>query len=110
MEVHIKPFGITTMPHACLLGLAGAWPSLAVHVLGQADVGDTGSILTDEVDMRVEDGGVHRFAVFTQNYGDQKPTNQLYVIFSNGSFQLAVLNFFLFLNKHPFRVTIYHIE
>lgn len=71
MEVHIEPFGITAMPHTRLLRLAGAWPALAVDVLRQADVGYAGGILTDQMDMGIEDGGVHWLAVFTQHCGDR---------------------------------------
>lgn len=58
------------MPHTRLLRLAGAWPALAVDVLRQADVGYAGGILTDQMDMGIEDGGVHWLAVFTQHCGD----------------------------------------
>lgn len=68
--MHIEPFGIAAMPHTRLLRLAGAWPALAVHVLRQADVGYAGGILADQMDVGVEDGGVHWLAVFTQHYGD----------------------------------------
>lgn len=68
--MHIEPFGIAAMPHTRLLRLAGAWPALAVHVLRQADVGYAGGILADQMDVGVEDGGVHWLAVFTQHCGD----------------------------------------
>lgn len=60
------------MPHASLLRLAGARPPLAVDVLRQANVGDAGSLLANQMDVRVEDGGVHWLAVFTQNCGDNE--------------------------------------
>lgn len=72
MEVHVEPLGVAAMPHARLLRLAGARPPLAVDVLRQADVGDAGGLLANQMDVGVEDGGVHWFAVFTQNYGDKK--------------------------------------
>lgn len=68
--MHVEPFGIAAMPHTRLLRLAGARPALAVDVLRQADVGDAGGLLTDQMDVGVEDGGVHRLAVFTQHCGD----------------------------------------
>lgn len=74
--MHIEPFGVTAMPHTSLLRLAGTRPSLTVDVLRQTNVGDAGGILADQMDMGVEDGGVHRFAVFTQNY-DGKMQNAL---------------------------------
>lgn len=67
--MHVEPFGIAALPHARLLRLAGARPALSVHVLRQADVRYAGSILADQVDVRVEDGGVHGLAVFTQHWG-----------------------------------------
>lgn len=68
--MHIEPFGIAAMPHTCLLRLAGAWLALAVDVLCQADVGYAGGVLADQVDVGVEDGGVHWLAVFTQHCGN----------------------------------------
>lgn len=67
MEVHVEPFGIPAVPHPRLLRLAGARPALAVHVLRQADVGDAGGLVPDQVHVGVQDGGVHRLAVFTQH-------------------------------------------
>lgn len=69
VEVHVEPLGVAAMPHTSLLWLAGARPSLTVDVLRQADVGDAGGILANQMDVGVENGGVHWFAVFTQNYG-----------------------------------------
>lgn len=67
--MHVEPLGVAAVPHARLLRLAGARPALAVYVLRQADVGYAGGVLADQVDVRVEDGGVHRLAVFTQHCG-----------------------------------------
>ena len=69
VEVHVEPLGVAAVPHARLLRLAGARAALAVHVLRQADVGDAGGILADQVHVRVEDGGVHRLTVLTQHWG-----------------------------------------
>lgn len=78
--MHIEPFGIAAMPHTRLLRLAGAWPALAVHVLRQADVGYAGGVLADQMDVGVEDGGVHWLAVFTQHCGDESvPISCLYL-------------------------------
>lgn len=65
--MHVEPFGITAMPHTCLLRLAGARLALAVSVLRQANVGYAGRVLADQMDVGVEDGGVHRLAVLTQH-------------------------------------------
>lgn len=65
VEVHAEPLGVAAVPHACLLRLAGARAALAVHVLRQADVGDAGGVLADQVHVGVEDGGVHGLAVLT---------------------------------------------
>lgn len=64
--MHVEPLGVAAVPHARLLGLAGSRPALGVHVLRQADVSDAGGLLADQVHVWVEDGGVHRLAVFTQ--------------------------------------------
>ena len=44
------------MPHTGLLGLAGAGPALPVDILREADVGDAGGVLADDVHVRVQDG------------------------------------------------------
>lgn len=67
VEVHIEPFGVAALPHARFLRLAGARSALAVHVLRQADVGYAGRVVADQMHVRVEDGGVHGLAVFTQH-------------------------------------------
>lgn len=67
MEVDVKPLAITAMPHTCLLRLAATWAALAVDVLRQPDIRNTGSILPDEMNMRIEDSGVHRLVVLTQH-------------------------------------------
>lgn len=65
MKVHVEPLGVAAVPDSRLLGLAGARPALTVHVLGQADVSDAGGVFSDQVHVRVQDGGVHGFTVFT---------------------------------------------
>ena len=76
--MHVEPLGLAAMPHARLLRLAGARPALAVHVLRQADVGDAGGVLADQVDVGVQDGGVHRLTVFTQHCGDRNSSAVCY--------------------------------
>lgn len=73
--MYIEPFGITALPHTRFLRLAGARPTLAVYVLRQADVRYAGGVLADQVDVRVEDGGVHGLAVFTQHCGGETCTD-----------------------------------
>lgn len=72
VEVDVEPLGIAPMPHAGLFRLAGARPPLSVDVLRQANVGDAGGVLTNQMHVGVEDGGVHGFAVFTQNCDNTK--------------------------------------
>ena len=67
VEVHVLPPALAAVPHARLLRLAGARPALAVHVLGEADVGDAGRVLADQVHVGVEDGGVDGLAVLGQD-------------------------------------------
>lgn len=67
--MYILPLAISPVPHAGLLGLAGAGPALAIDVLGEADVGDAGCVLPDDVHVRVQDGGVDRLAVLGQHCG-----------------------------------------
>lgn len=74
VEVHVEPLGVAAVPHTRLLRLAGARMALAVHVLRQADVGDAGGVLADQVDVRVEDGGVHRLTVLTQHWRRTRDT------------------------------------
>ena len=65
--MHVLPLALPAVPDACLLGLAGARPALGVHTLGEADVGDAGGVLADQVDVRVQDGGVDGLAVLSQD-------------------------------------------
>lgn len=60
----ILPLAVATVPHPGLLRLGGPWPPLQVDVLGEADVGNAGRILPNQVDVRVQDGGVDGFVVF----------------------------------------------
>lgn len=70
--MHVEPFGVAAMPHTRLLRLTGARAALTVHVLRQTDVGDARGVLADQVDVGVEDGGVHWLTVFTQHCMDGK--------------------------------------
>lgn len=66
MEMDILPFGVPTMPHPRLFRLAAAWPALPIHILREADVGDAGGLLSNQVHVRVEDGGVDGLTVLRQ--------------------------------------------
>lgn len=72
VEVDVLPLAVSAMPDASLLWLAGPRPTLAVNELSQADVGDAGCILADQVHMGVQDGGVDRLAVLSQNWKDDE--------------------------------------
>jgi hypothetical protein len=49
VEVYVLPLAITAVPHTCLFGLAGTGPALPIDVLCEADVGNAGCVLTDDV-------------------------------------------------------------
>lgn len=65
----IEPLAIPAVPDPGLLRLAGARPALPIDVLGEADVGDARGILSDHVDVWVQDGGVNGLAVLGQDCG-----------------------------------------
>lgn len=69
MEVDVLPLAVAAVPDAGLLGLAGAGPALRVDVLGEADVGDAGRVLPDDVNVRVQDGRVDRLVVLGEHCG-----------------------------------------
>ena len=51
--------------------LAGARPTLPIDVLGEADVGNASRVLSDHVDVWVQDGGVDGLAVLGQDCSGQ---------------------------------------
>lgn len=55
------------MPHAGLLRLAAARSALPVDELGEADVGDAGSLFSDQMHVRVQDGGVDGLTILRQH-------------------------------------------
>lgn len=67
MEVDVEPLAVTAMPHPGLLRLAGAGAALAIDELCKADVGDAGSLLSNQMNVRVQQGGVDRLTVLTQH-------------------------------------------
>lgn len=67
VKVNVLPFGVTAVPHAGLFRLAAARSPLAVDELGEADVGDAGSIFSDQMHVRVQDGGVDGLTVLRQH-------------------------------------------
>lgn len=69
MEVDVLPLSLAAVPDAGLLGLAGAGPALRVDVLGEADVGDAGGVLPDDVHVGVQDGRVDWLVVLGEHCG-----------------------------------------
>lgn len=69
MEVDILPLAIAAVPDAGLLGLAGAGPALRIDVLGEANVGDAGRVLPNDVHVWVQDGRVDRLVVLGEHCG-----------------------------------------
>lgn len=69
VEVDVLPLAVAAVPDAGLLRLAGARPALGIDVLGEADVGDAGSVLADDVDVGVQDGCVDRLVVLGEHCG-----------------------------------------
>lgn len=67
MEVDVLPPAVSAVPHSGLFRLAGAGTALAIHKLRQADVGDAGSVVSNHVHVRVEDGGVDGLAVLGED-------------------------------------------
>lgn len=65
----VLPLAVTTVPDASLLRLHGARHAVEVHILGEADVGDAGGFLADQVDVRVEQDGVYGLLRFGQSCG-----------------------------------------
>lgn len=63
----VLPLAVSALPHTGLLRLAGSRPTLGVNILSQADVGDAGRVLADQVDVGVQDGGVDGLVVLGQN-------------------------------------------
>jgi len=59
VEVDVLPLAVAALPDARLLRLRGAWHAAAVHVLREADVGDAGPLVPDQVDVGVEQDGVN---------------------------------------------------
>lgn len=59
----IEPLAIPAVPDPSLLRLAGARPALPIDVLSEADVSDASCVLSDHMDMWVQDGGVNGLAV-----------------------------------------------
>lgn len=54
----VLPLAVAAVPDAGLLRLHGARHAIAVDVLGEADIGNAGSLLSNQVDMWVEQDGV----------------------------------------------------
>lgn len=63
VEVDDLPFAIPAVPDAGLLRLGRAGDAARIQVLRDADIGDAGRLVAHQVDMGVQDGGVHGLAV-----------------------------------------------
>lgn len=48
--------------------MAGAWAARAIDKLREPDVGNAGGVFTNQVDVRVEDGGVDGLTVLRQDW------------------------------------------
>lgn len=64
--MNIEPLPVAAVPHPGLLRLAGTRAARGVHELREPDVGDARGVLTDEVHMGVEQGGVNGLVVLAQ--------------------------------------------
>lgn len=69
VEVDDLPLPVAAVPHAGLLRLGGAWRPVGVDVLRHPDVGDARRLVAHQVDVGVQDGGVHRFTVLGPHWG-----------------------------------------
>lgn len=63
----IEPLAIPAVPDPGLLRLAGAGPTLPIDVLGETDIGDASGVLSNHMDVWVQDGGVNGLAVLGQD-------------------------------------------
>lgn len=68
VEVDILPLAVAAVPDAGLLWLHGARHAAAVDVLGEADVGDAGGLVPNQVDVGVEQDGVDRLLGLGQSW------------------------------------------
>lgn len=68
VEVDILPPALPAVPYSGLFWLAGAWAALSVNELRQADVSDAGGVVSDDVHVWVEDGGVDGLAVLGKHW------------------------------------------
>lgn len=62
------PLPIAAVPHPGLLWLGGARRPIGVDVLRHSDVGNARGLVADQVDVRVQDGGVDWFTVFRPHW------------------------------------------
>lgn len=92
----VLPPALPAVPYSGLFRLAGARAALAVHKLRQADVGDAGGVVPDDVHVRVEDGGVDGLAVLGEHW---RGKGRLWNLISEGSVLFSLLVFNLRLSK-----------
>lgn len=69
VEMDDLPLPVAAVPHPGLLWLGGTRRPVAVDVLRHSDVSNARGLVADQVDVRVQDGGVDRFAVFRPHWG-----------------------------------------
>lgn len=62
------PLPVAAVPHSGLLWLGGAWRPVGVDVLRHSDVSNARGLVANQVDVRVQDGGVNWFAVFRPHW------------------------------------------
>lgn len=68
----VLPLAVAAVPDAGLLGLHGAGHAVAVDVLGEADVGDAGRLVSDQVDVGVQQDGVDRLLGLGQSCREEQ--------------------------------------
>lgn len=68
VEMDDLPLPVAAVPHPGLLWLGGARRPVGVDVLRHSDVSNARGLVADQVDVRVQDGGVDRFTVFRPHW------------------------------------------
>lgn len=68
MEMDDLPLPVAAVPHSGLLRLGGARRPVGVDVLRHSDVSNARGLVANQVDVRVQDGGVDWFTVFRPHW------------------------------------------
>lgn len=71
VEMDDLPLPVAAVPHSGLLWLGGARRPVGVDVLRHSDVSNARGLVANQVDVRVQDGGVDWFTVFRPHWGVQ---------------------------------------